>query len=294
MRSMPDLPGSTHHYLDVRGAKLHAVEVGSGPPIVLVHGWPQYWWCWRDVMTRLQDSARVIAVDLRGFGESEATPRGYEKEELAKDLIGVLDALGLEKVQLVGHDWGGVVGFLACLQAPERFERYLALNTGHPWARAQPKLLPTAWRFSYQWVMASPGLGTRAAASRRWLKFIYSMATVRKAPVMAAFDHYATNLAEPARARAAQQMYRTFTLKELPAWFRGAYRDQRLEVPLLWLHGKGDAAIRPEMIESIGEHADDATLEYVDGVGHFIVEEAPELVADRARTFFALNTPVPA
>ena len=110
---MPHLDGVRHHYVDVRGARIHVAELGSGPPVVLLHGWPQHWWCWHGVMERLQDGARLLALDMRGFGWSEATPGGYEKAELAEDVIGVLDALGLDRVDLVGHDWGGVAGVLA-------------------------------------------------------------------------------------------------------------------------------------------------------------------------------------
>jgi pimeloyl-ACP methyl ester carboxylesterase len=287
--AMPELAGVAHRWVDVRGARLHVAELGEGPPVVLLHGWPQHWWCWRDVMPRLAPHARVLAVDLRGFGWSDATPSGYEKEQLAEDLIGVLDALGLERVQLVGHDWGGVVGFLACLRAPERFERFVALNTGHPWLRARPRLAASAWRFAYQWALAAPVLGRGAAASPLVLRTMLRAGTTRHAAVLEAFDSYAEVLAEPARARATQLLYRTFVASEMPAWMRGRYRDRRLTVPLLWLHGRDDIVLRPELIESIAEHADDARLEYVSGVGHFIGEEAPELVADRVAGFFTLR-----
>jgi pimeloyl-ACP methyl ester carboxylesterase len=75
--------------------------------VLLLHGWPQHWWSWRELMPLLADRYRLLAMDLRGFGWSEATPRGYRKNELAEDVIGVLDALGIDRVNLVGHDWGG-------------------------------------------------------------------------------------------------------------------------------------------------------------------------------------------
>ena len=117
---MPTLEGVEHHFLDVRGARLHVAELGdpAARPCCSLHGWPQHWWSWRPLMPLLADRHRVLAMDLRGFGWSEPTPRGYRKEELAEDVVGVLDALGVERVNLVGHDWGGVVGFLVCLDIP--------------------------------------------------------------------------------------------------------------------------------------------------------------------------------
>src|ERR1700710_1755457 len=127
MTGMPALQGVEHHFLDVRGGSLHVAEMGdrAGPPVLLLHGWPQHWWSWRELMPLLADRYRVLAMDLRGFGWSEATPRGYRKDELAEDVVGVLDALGVDRVNLVGHDWGGVIGFLLCLEHPDRISRFV-------------------------------------------------------------------------------------------------------------------------------------------------------------------------
>ena len=89
---------------------------------MLVHGWPQHWWMWRHVVPLLAPHARLVMIDLRGFGWSDAPPGGYDKQTLADDVLAVLDALGLERVRLVAHDWGAWIGFLACVAAPERFD----------------------------------------------------------------------------------------------------------------------------------------------------------------------------
>ncbi|HYJ20397.1 MAG TPA: alpha/beta fold hydrolase, partial [Solirubrobacterales bacterium] len=116
---MPELPpvdGVSHRTVRARGLDFHVAEAGSGDDVVLcLHGWPQHWYEWRHLMPALADRHRVLALDLRGFGWSEAPPKGYEKENLASDVLAVLDQLGIERVKLVGHDWGGWVGFLLCL-----------------------------------------------------------------------------------------------------------------------------------------------------------------------------------
>jgi pimeloyl-ACP methyl ester carboxylesterase len=254
---------------------------------VLLHGWPRHWGCWRLLMPLLADRFRVLAPDLRGFGWSEPTPRGYRKDELAEDVVGVLDALGIERVQLVGHDWGGVVGFLVCLNHPDRVERYVPMNTGHVWPRLPLLRIPKqVGGFAYQVVLASPVVGRRVGASPRVLRGIFNLVSIRRDPVLDAFDSYAERFADPARARAAQQVYRTFQLYEYPAWLRGRYRDRRLTTPTLWLHGSADPVITPSLFDDIGEHADDVRIEYLTECGHFPPEERPQLVAEHVRAFF--------
>ncbi|HUR84091.1 MAG TPA: alpha/beta hydrolase [Solirubrobacteraceae bacterium] len=288
LSGMPELEGVEHHVIEVRGARLHVAELGSGPPVLLVHGWPQHWGSWRRLMPLLAEDHRVLALDLRGFGWSEATPRGYRKDELAEDVVGVLDALGIERVRLVGHDWGGIVGFLVCLNHPDRVARFVPMNTGHPWPTLPLRRLPKqVGGFAYQAVLAAPVIGRHVGGSPRVLRAVLRLISTNTDAVMDEFDSYAERFADPARARAAQQVYLTFQLYELPAWLRGRYRDQRLGTPTLWLHGVKDPVITPALFKDIGEHADDVRIEYLEDCGHFPPEEQPGLVAEHLRAFFS-------
>ncbi len=238
-------------------------------------------------MPALSDRHRVLALDLRGFGSSEATRDGYEKEEMASDVLAVLDALGLERVKLVGHDWGAWIGFLLCLRAPQRFERYFALNILPPWTSARA-MAPHFWRFWYQAVVLSPGLGYALHRSGRFVpRVLVGASTNKEVWDERTLRAFADNLAEPARARAAVQLYRVFNLREAPAIMRGRYAKQRLTVPTRMLFGTDDQALRPEVLEGYEDHADDMEVELVPGCGHFIADEMPELVAERAREFLA-------
>src|SRR5215510_124422 len=113
----PEIEGVRHSYVDVPGVKLHVAEAGEGPPVLMLHGWPQHWWIWRKVIPDLARDHRVIAPDLRGFGWSEAPSGRYELQGFADDALALLDALDLDQVNLIGHDWGGYAGFLLCLGA---------------------------------------------------------------------------------------------------------------------------------------------------------------------------------
>jgi pimeloyl-ACP methyl ester carboxylesterase len=284
----PAIDGVRHRWVEARGLSFHVAEAGEGDDVVLcLHGWPQHWYEWRFLMPRLAASGyRAVALDLRGFGWSDAPRDGYEKENLATDVLAVLDELGLERVKLVGHDWGGWIGFLLCLRAPQRFERYLALNIVPPWVSPR-MVIPEMWRFTYQLVIAAPFLGYRL---HRHGAFVRQMLRGASA-VPGTFDDvtlgiFADNLAEPARAHAGVEMYRTFQLREQPGIIGGRYAHARLTVPTLQLHGTEDLALRPKMLAGWQRHADDMRLELVDGCGHFIADEAPDLVAERALAFF--------
>jgi pimeloyl-ACP methyl ester carboxylesterase len=189
-------------------------------------------------------------------------------------------------VKLVGHDGGGGLGFLLCLRAPERFSQYLALNILPPWT-GQRSMVPHLWRFWYQWVIASPGLGYKLHTSGVLVPKVLVGGSVQRAPWdRATIAAFADTYREPARARAAVQMYRTFSLRETPAIVAGRYAKARLQVPTRMLFGTGDTALRPEAMAGWQKHAPEMELELVEGSGHFIVDEAPELVAKRASDFF--------
>jgi pimeloyl-ACP methyl ester carboxylesterase len=288
LTGMPELPGAEHHVLDVRGAKLHVAELGSGPPVVLLHGWPQHWWTWRALMPLLADRYRVLAPDMRGFGWSEPTPRGYRKEELADDVAGLLDALGIDQAFLVGHDWGGVVGFLVCLNHSDRVRRYVPMNTGHLWPTLSLKGVPKQLgAMTYQGLLATPGLGRRINASPRVVGKVVGAITKQTDAVVPEYaEQFAPRFADPARGRAASQVYRTFQLYEYPRWVRGLYADRRLTTPILWLHGISDPFFKPGMFRDIVDHADDVRIEYLPDCGHFPQEEQPALVAGHLREFF--------
>jgi pimeloyl-ACP methyl ester carboxylesterase len=288
MADPPQIDGVSHRWVRARGLDFHVAEAGSGEDAVLcLHGWPQHWYEWRHLMPALADRRRVLALDLRGFGWSDAPRRGYEKENLADDVLAVLDALGIERVKLVGHDWGGWIGFLLCLKAPERFERYLALNILHPWLSSPRAVLPYAWRFTYQLAIMTPLVGYQLHRRRSLIpRAFFSAATKRDVWDEETLRIFTDNLAEPDRARAAVQMYRVFQLKEILPIIRGRYAHARLTVPTRLVFGTGDPVLRPELLAGYEQHADAMEVELVDDCGHFIADERPELVAERARDFF--------
>ena len=284
-RPLPRVPGVTHRHVKAGGLRFHVAEAGEGDPVLLLHGWPQHWYVWRRVIPALASRYRVICPDLRGFGWSDAPPSGYEKEQLALDMLALMDALDLERVHLAGHDWGGFAGFLMCLEEPDRIRKFLALNIIHPW----PSLvaaIPNLPRLLYQAVIAGPGGEWLLRNQTPLLRDLLQRTSVRPNTwTETELEQFMGQFREPARARASVELYRTFLLREVPAAALAPERG-RLRVPTLLLFGVRDAAISPRMLSGFEGHADDMRVELVPETGHFIVDERPELVAARALALF--------
>jgi pimeloyl-ACP methyl ester carboxylesterase len=282
---LPELDGVTHRDVSARGLRFHVAEAGAGDPVVLVHGWPQHWWTWRHVVPLLAPHARLVMIDLRGFGWTDAPPGAYGKQTLADDVLAVLDALDLERVCLMGHDWGAWSGFLACLAAPGRFAAFLALGSPRPGGRPSARQLLEVWRFAYQVAIASPVLGRRLVADPRFVeRVILGGAVQRQAWTPDDLRAFSTVLAEPARARASVGLYRTFLTSEV-----ARIPHRRLRVPTRIMVGARDPAIPAVLLDGADEDADDVCVEIVPECGHFVPEEHPELVARRARELFGLR-----
>ena len=167
--AMPQVEGVMHRDVVANGVRLHVAEAGdpAAPPLLMVHGWPQHWWEWRELIGPMAQTHRVICPDLRGFGWSEAPDGRYNVELFAADLLALLDELGIERTSIVAHDWGGLASFILCLRHPERVERYLALNIIHPFLRLSPRLvLRGSANLTYQAALSVPVLSARLIPRR--------------------------------------------------------------------------------------------------------------------------------
>jgi pimeloyl-ACP methyl ester carboxylesterase len=285
---MPAVPGVEveHRLVALRdGPRLHVARAGAGPPLVLLHGWPQHWWAWRRVLPELAQEHRVLCPDLRGLGWSDAPAGAYRKEDWAADVVALLDALGLERVDLVGHDWGGLVAMLVGLRAPERLRSVAALSIVHAWPRApaSPRALAA---LGYQVPLATPLWGEHML--QRLPAFVRALIRRASHPDSrwsdAELDAYAEVLRDPARARASSAAYRTFLLREAVPLVGGRYRDRRLRVPALMLTGASDPVVRPAALAGLERHADrGARAEVIARAGHFVAEEQPQAVLRAVR-----------
>ncbi|MEK6251081.1 MAG: alpha/beta hydrolase [Actinomycetota bacterium] len=282
---LPEIEGVEHRFVDADGLDVHVAIAGEGPPVLLLHGWPQHWYMWRGVIERLASQFRLIAPDLRGFGWTEAPGAGYDAETFAADQVALLDALEIESASVIGHDWGGWTAFLLGLDHSDRIERMVICNAPHPWPKIEPSLALDTWRSWYAIANATPLLGKWLSESGRMPGFFLGHGNVGD-PFPDGLDVYREQFRDPARAVAAVKLYRHY-MRIFVAGFRGPYRRQRLAVPTLLLFGAADRYVSPRLLPGYEEHADDMQLELVPDSGHFLVDEKPDLVARRALSFLS-------
>jgi pimeloyl-ACP methyl ester carboxylesterase len=289
-RPFPEVEGVEHRYVDAAGLRMHVAEAGppDADPILMLHGWPQHWYLWRNQLPVLSEQYRVIAPDLRGFGWSDAPPHGYDKENMGTDVLNLMDALGLERVKLVGHDWGGWIGFLICLRAPERFERFVPLNIPTPYSDLDPRVLASMWRFWYMALIAMPGIGPHVVGKTGFVYRVLGGVVRSDTFTEQEMREFAEPLREPDRTRATVNLYRTFLTREFGRVGAQRYNKKRLTVPTRLVFGEDDFAIPKRMVSGdFSRFADHFEVEFVPNCGHFVVDEQPDLVTREIRGFFS-------
>jgi pimeloyl-ACP methyl ester carboxylesterase len=278
---IPHLDGVEHHHLQVNGVLLHYAEAGEGDPVVLVHGWPQHWWCWRELIGPLAERHRVICPDIRGIGWSEGSARGYKLDALAADVLGLMDALKLERVRLVTHDWGTALGYRAALYWPRRIERFVPLAGVPPWAAED---VPMAWWAKVWHIYVNATAGRYAGPDlfgipRRVLRTWRHVGEFTPEEVRT----YLAPLRTRAAVNATHHFYRNIVFYEIPRAFR-YYRSWRLRVPTLHLNGEHDS-LTQGVPDSYRRYTDDMRFEELPDCGHFMAEERPQDVLDRLTDF---------
>ncbi|OBH93263.1 alpha/beta fold hydrolase [Mycobacterium sp. E2733] len=291
MVNMPALDGVEHRYVDLgSGVTIHVADAGptDGPAVMLVHGFPENWWEWRELIGPLAaDGYRVLCPDLRGAGWSSAPRSSYTKAEMAEDLAAVLDRLDVKTVKLVAHDWGGPVAFIMMLRHPEKVTGFFGVNTVAPWVKRGLSTVRNIWRFWYQIPISLPVIGPRmiSAPDSRFVRLLGSWVGGGYALPDEAVNLYLECMRQPGHAEAGSRWYRSFQTGEMLRWMRGEYDDARVEVPVRWLTGTQDPVITADLTDGYADHISDFEVELVDGAGHWIVAQRPELVLDRVRAF---------
>ncbi|MDT0634702.1 alpha/beta hydrolase [Spectribacter hydrogenoxidans] len=270
---------------------------GSGPPLVMLHGWPESSRCWWPVASRLAGRYRVIAPDLRGLGDAERSMdlEAYTKQALGADLLALLDVLEVPQATLIGHDWGGAIAQEAALAEPGRFDGLVLLNIhvlsnarGNASAQAALRNNPAAlWYQFFQNARDDRGQGLAEAMipgnERAWLGHFLRTWSRRDFPADA-LDEYVRCYRQPHTATTGANYYRTYKT-DRARWAELAGR--RFAMPGLYIHGRHDPVIVPEFTQHLDDAFDDIRLESLDAA-HFVQEECPDQVAELIGTFAGL------
>lgn len=275
----------THREVSANGARFHAVELGEGPLVLFLHGFPQFWWTWREQLPAFAEAGyRAVAMDLRGYGGSDKTPRGYDPVNLALDVTGVIRALGEANAAVVGHDWGATLGWTAATMRPKSVRRLVVVGAGHP-RRQRAALLtdPAQIAASKHVFAAQRPMAAEKSLVRDGGAAIGRMLRAWSGPDWPSSDvarRYEQAIGIPGVAHCSLEYFRWW-VRSLPRP-DGIQYQQRMraatEVPTLHLHGALDRAVLTTTARGSGRYVNAPyRWRLLDGVGHFPQEEAPEL-----------------
>jgi pimeloyl-ACP methyl ester carboxylesterase len=275
-----DPQGVEHHATRANGVKLHYVAAGEGKPVILLHGFPEFWYGWRRQIGPLADSGfRVMAPDQRGYNTSDKPKEvsAYNLDVLARDVVGLMDSLGFERAAIVGHDWGGIVAWWVASRHAERVERLAVLNAPHPVAfrryiRTSPRQLLKSW---YAFFFQLPWLPEAAARRGNWSGLTRALTGSSRPGTFgeADLEEYRKAWSKPGAITA------------MINWYRAAMRsrpdqsmDARIHLPSLILWGSRDAALERGLAQASVEECDRGRVVYLEEASHWLQHEEPERV----------------
>ncbi|WP_328457054.1 alpha/beta fold hydrolase [Amycolatopsis sp. NBC_00438] len=288
-----DLPGVEHHRVRVNGTELHYAAAGAtGSPVLLVHGFPESWWVFHKLIPLLAAHHRVIAVDLRGFGDSAVAGDDHDSVTAANDLGALVVELGLGPVHLTGQDVSGGTTFRLAATRPELVRSYAAIETGLPGFGVEALADVTrggAWHIG---VLVAPGIPELLLAGReRAFLAEYAIPALNATPEAftdADIDELARTYARPGAFRGASGLYRSMLregdeIRELA--------KEKLEIPVLAVSGRSGEFLSSTMRQV----AADVTAVAFEGVGHYVAMAAPGRLADAMLRFYrdVEGSPVP-
>ncbi|HEX3202890.1 MAG TPA: alpha/beta hydrolase, partial [Actinomycetes bacterium] len=278
----PNLPAGftdtfTSRYVDIGQLRLHAVIGGGGPPLLLVHGWPQTWYAWRMLMPTLARDFQVIAVDQRGIGLSDKPQDGYDTATLADDLVALMDALGHERFAMYGTDTGMPIAYALAADHPDRLERLVVSEAPLPGISPSPPLLLPPPLNARLWHLAFnqlPAEVNEALVRGREAVFFGpefdASAGTNKLPADAVSYYIDRLAADPDALRGSFEIYRAFPTIIAQNQQRKA---RRLAMPVLAIGGEESSG---QMVgDTMRLVADEVQALVIPGCGHWVAEQAP-------------------
>ena len=288
----PNLPAGftdtfTSRYIDTAGLRQHVITGGEGPPLLLVHGWPQTWYAWRLVMPALARDFSVVAPDQRGCGLAGKPPGGYDTATLADDLVALMDALGHRRFAVAGHDTGMWIGYALAADHPGRVDRLAVAETPLPGVTPSPPLFANAHLNNALWHFAFNRLGEvndQLVTGREDVYFGWQFATKAAQPLPHyAVRHYIDTLAaSPDALHASFAIYRALDTTIAQNQQR---KERRLRLPVLAIgggHSLGD-----QVAATMKLAADDVQTLVIPDCGHHPAEETPEETLAALTAFLA-------
>ena len=282
-----------HDYIETNGLKLHYVTQGQGKLMLMLHGFPEFWYSWRHQIPEFARDYQVVALDLRGYNDSDKPPQksAYIMSEFLADIQGVITDLGHERCILVAHDWGGAIAWHFADAYPEMVDRLIVLNLPHPakfraGLRTFAQLRKSWYIFAFQlpwlpeWVFRRNDCEAIASA-------FYDMAIDKSAFTQADLQAFKDAAAKPGALTAMIHYYRNV--------FQDFFRSKSwkiIEIPTLMIWGENDIALGKELTYGTQEYVRDLQINYIPNCSHWVQQEQPQLVNRYMREFLARSQPV--
>ena len=277
-----------HDYIISNGIKLHYVTQGEGSLMLMLHGFPEFWYSWRHQISEFAKDFKVVALDLRGYNDSDkpSNQSAYVMDEFVKDVEGVIKGLGYEKCVLVGHDWGGAIAWNFAYDYPQMVEKLIVLNLPHPAKFAEgfkyPQQLLKSW---YIFLFQLPFLP----------EFLLQLSDYKAIEI--AFTNFATNKNNftPADIKAYKDAAaKPGAITAMLSYYRNVFQQRVinqnwrvLEVPTLMIWGENDVALSKELTYGTEAYVKDFQIKYIPNSSHWVQQDAPLLVNQYMREFLS-------
>lgn len=275
--------GWQHHFIETNRIRLHCVTQGEGDLVILLHGFPEFWYSWRYQIPTLARHFKVVVPDLRGYNDSDKPTSGYDLDTLSADIRGLISGLGYVRAHIVGHDWGGAIAWHLAEKFPQYINRLAILNAPHP-QRFVQELSSNLDQLRRSWFVLAfqiPGLPEWVIQQnlKDFVKNVFRQTAIRQAAFSGeATKIYQQALEKPGAIAGALNYYRQMVSPQywLSQWGRS---PDPITVPTLVLWGEEDSFLSRSMVEGLDRLiAAPFKLQLVPECGHWIQEEAPQTV----------------
>lgn len=268
-----------HKYIHTNGIRLHYVTQGEGPLMLMLHGFPEFWYSWRKQISEFASNYKVVAIDLRGYNDSDKPTQqsAYVMAELIQDVKGVIQGLGYDRCILIGHDWGGAIAWNFAYAYPTLLDRLIVLNLPHPARFAQglrtpQQIMRSSYILFFQ-IPVLPELLLQAHDYEAIASIFKGMAIDKSAFTAADLEAYKDAVAKRGALTAMLNYYRNIFQQGLTQTDWGI-----LTTPTLMIWGENDTALGRELTYGTEAYVQNLRIRYIANCSHWVQQEQPEQV----------------
>ena len=282
-----------HQFIITNGIRMHYVIQGEGPLIVLLHGFPEFWYSWHNQIPFLAENGyTVVAPDLRGYNETAKPRKGYDISTLLLDIKGLIEGLGQQKAIIVGHDWGGVLAWTFAMSYPMMTECLIVMNAPHPAAMMRElrtlKQLRKSWYVFFFQIPWLPEYVLGRNSAREIGKMLRGAAIQKSAFPPEVTFKYRKAMSRPGAIHAALSYYRQLFL-HLPRSIKNFETHIQSSTLLIW--GEQDKALGIELTMGLDRWVNDIQIKRIVDSGHWVQQEQPEVVNQYMLDFIQATDP---